>query len=96
MKTSKETSKEIMEKIEERKFLRMQIHKRVRRVCAAAIVFGFLIPTTLFSITEDFNPNRPLSQPFEQEEEKKDEEEQNPDSEMQKDGNNKFEIVLPM
>ena len=95
MKTSKETSKEIMEKIEERKYLRMQIRKKVRRVCAAAIVFGFLIPTTLFSITEDFNPNRPLSQPFEQEEEK-DEEEQNPDSEMQKDGNNKFEIYLPM
>jgi hypothetical protein len=70
MKTTKQTSQEIMQKIEERKYARMQVRKKVRRAWALAVVLGFFIPTTLYSVTESFDINRPLSFPFQQEQPK--------------------------
>ena len=94
MKTSEQNSKEIMEKIEKRKYVRLQVRKRVRRIWAAVVIFAFLVPTTLFSITEDFTHYRPMSYPFEKEEPF--EEEPNSDSQMQKSEPDAFQIVLPL
>jgi hypothetical protein len=93
MKTSKQNASEIMEKIEKRKYIHTQIRKRVRRTWASVVVFAFLIPTTLFGITEDFTHKRPLSHPFPQEEPKEDDDS---NSQMQFNGSNDYEIVLFM
>ena len=91
MKSSEQNASEIMEKIEKRKYVRLQVRKKVRRVWAAVVVFAFLIPTTLFSITEDFTNKRPLSYPFQKDEPKEDDDS---NSQMQINGNGEYEIAL--
>lgn len=69
MKNSKQNAKEIMEKIEKREIARLRIRKRVRHVCAVAIVLGFLLPATVyFSMNEEMHRYRPLSHPFQKDE----------------------------
>ena len=93
MKTTKQNSQEIMQKIEERKYVRMQVRKKVRRAWALAIVLGFFIPTTLYSVTESFDINRPLSFPFQKEQPH---EETPPDSEAQSREPEFNQTALPM
>ena len=93
MKTTKQNSQEIMQKIEERKYARMQVRKKVRRAWALVVVLGFFIPTTLYSVTESFNTNRPLAFPFQKEQPS---EEPPHDDEAQFRGDEIDHIALPM
>ena len=93
MKTSKQNSQEIMEKIEKRKYARLQLRKKLRYVWATVVVLAFFLPTTLFSVTEDFNRYRPMSYPYQQEEPQ---EEDPGDSEMQNPAPNVFQTALPL
>ena len=66
MKTSKQLSEEILEKISKREAVRLRVRKRMRRVFAGVIMLCFLVPATVFfSMTEELNQYRPLSHPFE-------------------------------
>jgi hypothetical protein len=68
MKSNKELTQEIMKKIHKREAARLQFRKHVRRVFAFAIIFLFLVPTSVLYMTnEKFNHERPLSFPFEEE-----------------------------
>ncbi len=63
MKTSKQHSQEIFEKIEKREAARLRTKKRVLRTFAFCIMFGFVVPFALFSVKE--HPNyRPLAHPI--------------------------------
>ena len=63
MKTSKQHSKEIFEKIAKREAARVRTKKRVLRTFAFCIMFGFVVPFALFSI-KDNGEYRPLSKPI--------------------------------
>ena len=63
MKTSKQHSEEIFEKIAKREAARVRTKKRVLRTCAFCIMFGFIVPFALFSINDN-GEYRPLSKPI--------------------------------
>ena len=68
MKTSKELSQEIMEKIKTRDEARLQFRKHARRWFAFACIFGFLIPTSVFFVTNEcFSRDPQFNFPFAEE-----------------------------
>jgi hypothetical protein len=96
MKTCKDLSQEIMEKIQRKERARLRIKKCVRRVVSVAIIVGFLIPATLFSITDELGKYRPLSFPFEKKEPIDPEQQPENESRVDKDAPRAFELILPM
>lgn len=65
MKTSKQHSEEIFEKIAKREAAKVRVKKRALRVFAFSIMFGFLVPFALFfSMNEELHEYRPLAHPF--------------------------------
>lgn len=92
MKNCEQLSKEIMEKIHKRQQARVKAKKIVRRVFSVAIIVGFLIPATLLSITDELEKNRPLSFPFQKEEQP--DEKNNQDAHTDRNGASPFEIIL--
>ncbi len=68
MKTSKQLSEQVFEKISKYENMRLQFRKKVRKTFAVCIMLGFLLPTAVyFSITEQLNHDQPLSFPFTEE-----------------------------
>ena len=62
MKTTKQLSDEIFEKINARETARLQTKKRVKRIFASCLIFGFLTPVAMhFATTEELNHEQPLS-----------------------------------
>lgn len=56
MKTSKQLTEEIFEKITVRKRERYHAKKRAKRIFAACMICGFLVPTAVyFTTTEELN-----------------------------------------
>ncbi len=83
-----------MEKIHKKERAKIRAKKVVRRVFSVAIIVGFLIPATLFSITEDLEKYRPLSSPFEKEEPILPDEKDESEASSDKDFLRPFEVVL--
>ena len=69
MKTSKQLSEEVFEKITKKNAERAQMKKQLQKVAIAVVVVGVLIPTSIYlgTIKQD-NKNTPLSKPLEQSE----------------------------
>ena len=56
MKTDKEFTREVTEKITVLEAKRIRVRKRVKQISVAVIMVGFLIPATVkFVTTEEFN-----------------------------------------
>ena len=56
MKTTKQLSDEIFEKISARETARLQAKKRAKRIFAGCLIFGFLTPVAVhFATTEELN-----------------------------------------
>ena len=56
MKTTKQLSDEIFEKISVREKARLQAKKRAKRIFAGCLIFGFLTPVAVhFATTEELN-----------------------------------------
>lgn len=56
MKTDKEVSREVTEKITKLEALRLRARKRAKQIMVAVIMVGFLIPATVhFVTTEELN-----------------------------------------
>lgn len=69
MKTSKQLSEQVFEKISKYEDMRLQFRKKVRKTFAVCMMLGFLVPTAVyFSMTEELNHDQPLSFPFVEEE----------------------------
>ena len=69
MKTSKQLSQEVLEKIAQKNEERAKMKKRLQKAAVAVVIVGVLIPTSLYlGSTEKFNKNTPLSKPLEQSE----------------------------
>lgn len=67
MKTSKQMSQEIFEKIARREARRQDVRKRVKRIFAGAIVLCFLLPVAVYyTTTEELNHSQPLTFEFEE------------------------------
>lgn len=69
MKTSKQLSQEVLEKIAHKNEERAKMKKRLQKAAVAVVIVGVLIPTSLYlGTTEKFHKNTPLSKPLEQSE----------------------------
>lgn len=69
MKTSKQLSEEVLEKITKKNAERAQMKKALQKVAVAVIIVGVLVPASIYlGTTENFNKNAPLSKPLEQSE----------------------------
>ena len=62
MKTTKQLSDEIFEKITAREAVRLQNKKRAKRIFAGCLIFGFLTPVAVhFATTEELNHEQPFT-----------------------------------
>ncbi len=69
MKTSKQLSQEVLEKIAHKNEERAKMKKRLQKAAVAVVIVSVLIPTSLYlGTTEKFDKNTPLSKPLEQSE----------------------------
>ena len=69
MKTSKQLSQEVLEKIAHKNEERAKMKKRLQKAAVAVVIVGVLIPTSVYlGTTEKFDKNTPLSKPLEQSE----------------------------
>ncbi len=69
MKTSKQLSQEVLEKIAHKNEERAKMKKRLQKAAVAVVIVGVLIPTSVYlGATEKFDKNTPLSKPLEQSE----------------------------
>ena len=56
MKTDKEVSREVQEKITKTEALRLRVRKRIKQISVAVIMVAFLIPATVhFVTTEEYS-----------------------------------------
>ena len=64
MKTCKQLSEEVIQKIEKENAARERRRKITRNVITASLMLGVLIPTGVYlGTSKDINPLRPLSKP---------------------------------
>lgn len=69
MKTSKQLSEEIFQKIQEKEETKARVQKNVRHAFVFTALFGILIPTAvIYATNENFNHEKPLSYPSVKEE----------------------------
>lgn len=62
MKTTKQISQEIFDKIKQRETARMQARKKAKRIIAGCLIFGFLTPVAVhFATTEELNHEQPFT-----------------------------------
>lgn len=66
MKTSKQLSEEVLEKIARKNAERAKMKKIIQKTAVAVVIVGILIPTSVYlGSVEKYNKNQPLAKPFE-------------------------------